>query len=306
MTRPQFITALNELGLNPKQAMDRLSVRSLEGLNLREALEALRRQMLQDAPASPAAAEPEPEPVVETRHVTPEPEPVAQATPPRYFDEEDDPDLIFTVDEPGYDEEDEFAPSESVADRYEDEDELDLEDVPDFPAPPMSAPPVTASQMPRKTASARTSEAPATPASAAAPAQSAPDRARAMQLVGKLRSAQGGGPASDYQRKAYHNLVEGQLDEEQATSLVRGLWRIPPARLTSDQFDALIRWGKEDDFVEEAELVLATLRAEQARAADANGASASSATEQAPSSTPPRTRPARGASAASARQGSAR
>lgn len=46
MTRPQFIAAVAELGLNPRQAMDRLGVRSLEGLNLREALESLRRQLL--------------------------------------------------------------------------------------------------------------------------------------------------------------------------------------------------------------------------------------------------------------------
>lgn len=67
MTRPEFLSAANELGLNPRQAMDRLKVRSLEGLNLREALESLRRQMLGAA----AAPEPEPEPMSE-----PEPEPI--------------------------------------------------------------------------------------------------------------------------------------------------------------------------------------------------------------------------------------
>jgi hypothetical protein len=38
LTRPEFIAEIGALGLNPKEAMDRLKVRSLAGLNLREAL----------------------------------------------------------------------------------------------------------------------------------------------------------------------------------------------------------------------------------------------------------------------------
>jgi hypothetical protein len=294
MTRPQFIAALGELGLNPKQAMDRLGVRSLEGLNLREALETLRRQLVQDAPAEPG-----PEPAFEADHAEPEHEPAAPAAEPRYFEEEEDgPDLAFTVDEASpEDEEEEFGTVEAAAEAPDEDDELDLEDVPDFAEPP-AAP--AATRAAKRAASARASEA-----ESAAPAQAVPsalpsaaDRARAMQLVGKLRSARGGGPATEYQRKAYHNLVEGQLGADDAAQLVRGLWRMSSERLTADQLDALIRWGKEDAFLEEAALVLATLRAEQARAA--NGAAA----ERAPASTTQR--PARGAGAASARQGGAR
>jgi hypothetical protein len=289
--------------------MDRLSVRSLEGLNLREALEALRRQLLQETSGSPALEpepEPEPEPAVEARYA--EPEPVVPAASPRYFDEEDDPNLVFTVDEPEFEDDEEFEAVGAAAEPLDEEDDLDLEDVPDFPAPPLSAPPTAASRTPRRVAPARTPdvESAAKPAARTAPVQSAsgPERSRAMQLIGKMRSSQGGGPASDYQRKAYHNLVEDQLGGDQAAALVRGLWRIPAERLTSDQFDALIRWGKEDAFVDEATLVLATLRAEQARAADANG----TASEQASATTAQRPRPVRGASASPSptRQGGAR
>lgn len=295
MTRPQFIAALAELGLNPKQAMDRLGVRSLEGLNLREALEVLRRQLVQESPSAPAAA-----PESEASAPAPEPEAAPTAPEPRYFDEEDDPDLVFTVDAPDFEDEEALDTADAASVPLDDEDDLDLEDVPDFPAPPRAAVP-SAPRATRKPAPTSTPQ-PA-PADASQHEATGSERARAMQLVGKLRSAQGGGPASDYQRKAYHNLVEGQLDADQAAALVRGLWRIPPARLTSDQLDALIRWGKEDDFVDEAALVLATLRAEQARAASANGA----ADAQAPATPPQRPRPARGAGASSsARQGSAR
>ena len=307
MTRPQFITALGELGLNPKQAMDRLSVRSLEGLNLREALEALRRQLLQETPGS-AVPVPEPEPAVEASYA--EPEPVVPAASPRYFDEEDDPNLVFTVDEPEFEDDEEFEAVGAAAEPLDEDDDLDLEDVPDFPAPPLSTPPTAASRTPRRVAPARTPdvEPAAKPAARTAPVQSAsgPERSRAMQLIGKMRSSQGGGPASDYQRKAYHNLVEDQLGGDQAAALVRGLWRIPAERLTSDQFDALIRWGKEDAFVDEATLVLATLRAEQARAADANANGAASG--QAAATAAQRPRPVRGASASPSptRQGGAR
>ncbi len=93
-----------------------------------------------------------------------------------------------------------------------------------------------------------------------------------MQLIGKLRAATGGGPASDYQRNAYHNIVEDELGKPQATALVRGLWRTTLDRLSSGQLEALIRWGKEEVFAEEAAQVIATLRAEQRRAEQADAA----------------------------------
>ncbi len=63
MSRAEFLAEANALGLNPKQAMDRLGVRSLSGLNLREALATLQRLSLRangetgTAP-TPKAAEP--------------------------------------------------------------------------------------------------------------------------------------------------------------------------------------------------------------------------------------------------------
>ena len=264
MTRPQFLAAVSELGLNPRQAMDQLKVRSLEGLNLREALESLRRQML-GATANP---EPEPEPEMES-------EPVSAAEPPvdaasRYFEEEDDETIFYSADEDddAFDE-DITLPTAGLApitangaasgngdDAVMDEldEELDLEDVPDL-APPSPAP------RRRAAPPAPPAAAPETPA---APASGA--RSQAMQLIGKLRAATGGGPASDYQRNAYRNIVEAELGKTQATALVRGLWRTAVDRLSAGQLEALIRWGKEEVFAEEAALVLAALRAEQRRA----------------------------------------
>jgi hypothetical protein len=76
-------------------------------------------------------------------------------------------------------------------------------------------------------------------------------------------------------------------------ALVRGLWRTTADHLTAGQLDALIRWGKEEVFAEEAEQVLAALRAEQERA-DQEAAVANDADTPAPPRTSSRGRPAGG------------
>ena len=271
MTRAQFLASAGELGLNPRQAMDQLGVRSLEGLNLREALESLRRQLLGAASAAESEVE-----------IAPEPEPVAPAAAtsaaPRYFEEEDDETIPYSLDEETDDDDetigDDFASSVSSRSANkplpagEDDplDDIDLEDVPDL-SPPASAR-QRATPATRKASTAATE--PPTTATEAAPTGSG--RTQAMQLIGKLRAATGGGPASDYQRNAYHNIVEDELGKPQATALVRGLWRTTLDRLSSGQLEALIRWGKEEVFAEEAAQVIATLRAEQRRAEQADAA----------------------------------
>jgi hypothetical protein len=297
MTRPQFLAATAELGLNPRQAMDRLKVRSLEGLNLREALESLRRQML--GASAPQDTEPEPEPAAAPTVAAP----ASAASDARYFEEEDDETIFFTeedddddddADEEAFDEEPALpvgtgaplAPGGDLGDDFLDEmdEEVDLEDVPDL-APPSPAP--------RRRAAPSAPAAPNTPsvresateAPPAAPSGGA--RTQAMQLIGRLRATTGGGPASDYQRNAYRNIVENELGKTQATALVRGLWRTTADRLSAGQLDALIRWGKEEVFAEEAALALAALRAEARRADQSREQAAEPAT---PNATRPRGR----------------
>ena len=313
MTRPEFLSAAAELGLNPRQAMDRLGVRSLEGLNLREALESLRRQLL----GASSHAEPEPDPDPEP-DVVPKPSTGASSTSTApsaasRFEEEDDETIFYALDEDDEDDEDDeliedaFAPAptgnvvnpvasddalDEVADDddEDDDDEIDLDDVPDLSPPPVPAR-ARATSAGRKTASAaRETSAPAHEATSVSKATGA--RTQALRQIGRLRSATGGGTASDYQRNAYRNIVENELGRTRAVALVRGLWRTTADHLTAGQLDALIRWGKEEVFAEEAEQVLAALRAEQERAeqeAAANGPDTSAAAR-----TAPRGRPAAG------------
>src|SRR6185437_16283960 len=100
MTRPEFLTAAAELGLNPRQAMDRMGVRSLEGLNLREALESLRRQLLgvssHAEPETEPGPEPDiaPEPVMDNSSSTVTASPTAPSAASR-FEEEDDETIFY-------------------------------------------------------------------------------------------------------------------------------------------------------------------------------------------------------------------
>ncbi len=306
MTRPEFISAAAELGLNPRQAMDRLGVRSLEGLNLREALESLRRQLL----GASSYAEPEPEPESEPEQdFAPDPvtgaiRAVAEPSAASRFEEEDDETIFYALDEDDELIEDDFAPApagnganpvasddvlDETDDDNDDDDEIDLDDVPDLSPPPVPARSRATTAGRKTTSAARETSAPAQDAASASKSSGA--RTQALQQIGKLRSATGGGTASEYQRNAYRNIVENELGRSRAVALVRGLWRTTADHLTAGQLDALIRWGKEEVFAEEAEQVLAALQAEQERA-DQEAAAADGPDTSAAPRTAPRGRPA--------------
>lgn len=299
------------MGLTVKQVMERLRVRSLEGLNLREALEALRRQMLRDGETPPSlstspAAAPSP---AASAAPTPGSAAPAAANAPRYFEEEDDDyDVTFTMD--GDDAlAEEFGPYEaagvsngaSLEASYDLEDpgdlsEFDLDDVPDFGPPPSAAhashpAPHPAPAPARRNAPAKA--APTLPPPPVAPPAGEPEPELAAspvsQRITQLRTVRGGGAPTTHQRSAYRNIVVNELGDE-ATALVRGIWRINPERLGPEQLDALISWGKADTFAEEAADVIAALRAERQQAA-ATPEDASAASSPAPRPAP-RSRPA--------------
>ncbi|HEY7849428.1 MAG TPA: hypothetical protein VIC27_05145, partial [Ktedonobacterales bacterium] len=238
LTRPEFLAAAGTLGLDARTVMERLNVRSLNGLNLREALDLLRRQVLReggvpaDAPPTPAAA-----PANMPANM---PAPIGRAR----FDEEDDgPDFELSYPDPDDlpgDEDDfgdeDFAPHEAAP-------AAPLHDVPDLDD--LLATP-----------------APVAPTTAAPTADENAIHTRA--LIANLRAAHAGGQPTAQQRMAYRNIVVDQLGEAKASSVARAVWGVTPDKLGPEQFDAFNRWGKEDAFAEEAEDALTLLRAEWA------------------------------------------
>ncbi len=259
---------MDEFGYTPRTVMEKLGVRSLSGVNYREALETLRRQAIRDGSTSPAPSAPTPA-------STQTPKPSATSSP-RYFDEElDEPEIVFSAE----DDEDEiasggFGPDDEDGDELLDD--LGLEEEIASPPPP---PPTRTSSAARARSSAAQPQEPAPPpAPPADPADVA--RARVAELVAQLRSPQAGGVPSSHQRTAYRNIVVQELGEEKAKALVAGLYRVTPERLGPEQIDELVSWGKRDTFADDADLVLAALRAE--RAAQQAGAAGQTSTEQAP------------------------
>lgn len=255
------------MGLTPPQVMQRLQVRSLDGLNYREALDLLRRQLLDEsgaaAPATPSATAPSAPARTAAPAATSVPAPA-----PAYFDEEDDYDITLSLpddagtSDDGYgDEMDGMSEAASGAAPDSADDLYDVDEIPDVAdvAEPRAAPPVP----------------------------SAAGLARARELLERFRATTPGGAATPDQLKAYTNVIASQLDATQAGTLVRGLWGVAPNRLGTDQLYTLIQWGKDDAFAEEAPAVLAALKAEAAGKAP----HASAPSQEVPS---PRTaRPAR-------------
>jgi hypothetical protein len=91
------------------------------------------------------------------------------------------------------------------------------------------------------------------------------------------------------QKSAYRNIIQNELGEQDARALVQGLWRAPAERLGAEQLDALLSWGKRETFGEEAQLVLAELRAERV----SRGSSSASASRDDRATQPPASRNSR-------------
>ncbi len=287
LTIPDFIAQAAALGLNQRQAMDKLRVRSLSGLNLREALESLRRLAVLDG-ASPAGPTPASAPLLafeeeEEDHdalASEEPE-LALSYPDPAGPPEDDDDM---EDEEDFLAEDSAAPASPIP-------APDLSalrrDARLTPASKLPAPaPRRASQPPRESAIA---EAPAAPL-APEPEPAETPESRAERILAELRATHSGGAVSDYQRAALRNVVVSELTEKGVEALTRAVWNIAPKELGADQYDALINWGKRDHFRDDARAVVLAARA---------SAQAAATPHEAPAA--PQQPPARGAARSTTR-----
>jgi ribosomal protein L12E/L44/L45/RPP1/RPP2 len=259
------------MGLDVRSAMERLGVRSLDGLNLREALDLLRRQALRDGAAPPADSPAAP------------PAPIGRAEAARFEEEDDGSDFELSYpdpdDLPDNDEEladEDFAPDVAAATPPASV----TGDVPDLDEllSATAAAPVAAAPAPAQPPQA--SQEPSEP-------EEEPLVARARAVIAELRAAHTGGQPTGQQRTAYRHVVVDELGETRAAGVIRAVWSLTPEKLGPEQYDALIRWGKLDTFADEVEAVLELLRAEY-RAQQRNAAQ--SATPGAsPVATPPAT-----------------
>ncbi|MBA2283995.1 MAG: hypothetical protein H0W02_00780, partial [Ktedonobacteraceae bacterium] len=86
----------------------------------------------------------------------------------------------------------------------------------------------------------------------------AQEEARGKELLRDLQSVRGNKPASESRLKVLANIVSSQIDEDDLQRLARAVWGVKYLnQLKVDQVEKLISWGKEDDFENEVQLVLA-------------------------------------------------
>jgi hypothetical protein len=220
LTIPQFVKIVGEnLGLDSKQAMSKLGVKSLSGINLRKELERLQQIVQQE---SGNGAGQTTQPIREVREtLVPASRPATSSGSPVI------PAPSYPVREPGgvmrngsesrpvgFDEE-EREPDEN--------DELldDLDDL-DFSHE------LTDRQ-----------------------------RARAHEIVKGLRESGGMTVVSASRTTVLNTLISTQISDQQLLALIQGIWRVNAVKkLKVDQAERLISWAKEDDFVNEVEDIL--------------------------------------------------
>jgi len=95
------------------------------------------------------------------------------------------------------------------------------------------------------------------------------ERQLGENVLAKLREAHGSSSASDARLKVLHNVTDSQVSEEQLLQLVDGIWGITALKkLKNDQAEALISWAKEDDFLSEVEIVQLLMQEEQYAGSD--------------------------------------
>jgi hypothetical protein len=250
LDRKQFIAEIAMLGFGPRQAMERLGIHSLEGINLRQALEQLRLQVLRERslPASGASAE------SEEAHSAPSSStpraaggPQSGPLPRRPAPEAKHGPLLSQV-----------APQEHATPRpplagevmlddeeqaLMDEAEQDQDEESDLPGPPRAPIPIHGE---RRLVSLQ-------------------ERVKAQALLDRLRRMRGRlNPPSSDNLKAFRNVVENQLGAQKTAALLQAVWDVSqPEKLSPDQVAECIRWGKDDHFEEEVDMLLSLTAAEE-------------------------------------------
>jgi hypothetical protein len=233
-----FLKYLREnLAMDARQAMQILNVKTLQGINLRDALDRIKAVVVQrnaaggqTVPPGAGGVRPDPVPAPQTPTQSAAVSRSANNTgaerpaPVVEEGEEEDARIIeLRIPTRGFDEE-ESEP--------EDEPEAEAEGMPDYLEQEQEFAPHILEH--------------------------------AREMISQLREHQGASAANAKRLQVLHNVADTQVEEDQLQQLVSGIWNIPTLKkLKVDQVEALISWAKQDDFVEEARATLFLLEEER-------------------------------------------
>jgi hypothetical protein len=267
LTIPEFIKLIHDsMGMTPKQAMATLNVRSLSGLNLRDALERLQQIVAQQSqqsagsnrvrgaeggtdaarsvgkPEKPAGIPADKNtlsspPTTATPTVTAASRPAPLSGPPPAPAAETLP-IQPVGSKSSHESQTTMVGEERPRVVFDEEINLDEERAPDNE--PNDLEDLEESQE-----------------------LTAMERVRAMAIINRLRESRGANFANVARLQALDNVVGDQVSKEEFQELVVGIWGVPSLKkLKVDQVEALISWAKEDDFVNEVAAVLVLLEEE--------------------------------------------
>ena len=232
---PQFIQYIKEaMNLTPKQAMDLLNVKTLSGLNLRDALEQLQSLVARDISATPTVAAPvvrdtKTPPVTAASAATlpttpPTPTPAARQAPPMPTPSgiKEITNAVVRDVPPAYPAFDEEIDLEGLDDELDLGEDAGIEFLPEL---------------------------------------TDQERGIAEDLFNRLKEIRGTTTASDARLLALHHVISGQISDEQILKITEGVWGINAIKkLKSDQVETLISWAKQDEFITEAEILIMLLQ----------------------------------------------
>ncbi len=91
------------------------------------------------------------------------------------------------------------------------------------------------------------------------PVDKAQERTNAQFKLDRLRGIRGTQAASAERLKVLDTVVDAQISDDQLQQIIQGAWGSTKKKLKNKQVEELISWAKEDFFVEEAEALLKLL-----------------------------------------------
>jgi hypothetical protein len=274
MKLSQFMQAIRDAwGLTPKQAMDLLHVKTLNGMNYREALRQLQplvegnaRETATPGSANNAPVVSQPKPAEERRRSQASPPNVAEGRgrPQGTAPSNPSPPLPIRT----YDSQPAPAPQSPVSSK------TSSPTPPVRPAPGALAGPANIPVIPIKDEMIR--DAPRRvykfdeedeELEEEKEEESEEQHVIARLKLDELKEVRGTSLASSGRLTVLQNVLNSQISEEQLQHLIQSVWGVTGVKkLKVDQVEALISWAKEDYFVEEVESVLALIDGEESHA----------------------------------------
>ena len=257
---PQFIQVIKDsLGLTPKQAMDLLHVKALSGLNLREAFEQL-QQIVDQEPTdtSPSSQQ--------STVVSPNPTKAEGKTPVDNGASRPGPASITPIrsDSITYPADKAPTPISSAASSFASNPKISgIKEITHGAV--REIPPPSAFDEEIDLDEDEEINLDEDEELDFLPDLTNQERAFAEDVLSKLKEARGSSTASDTRLKVLNNVINKQISDEQLLQLIQGVWGVTALKkLKNDQVEALISWAKAaDDFITEAEIVLALIQEEQ-------------------------------------------